>query len=218
MSARRAPAPEERRRDAERSRRRILRAALAEFSRQGYKGARVAAIARQAGVNTQLISYYFGGKQGLFDAVQEAWERTEQDIGSRERAYPEVIADYVPTTEDRRDFSRLLALRALQSESGTAAETEGMRDALADLLRRQEQGEIDPALDADCLLLILVAAASAPAVYASVAEAIGASGESADARAERHAAVLAEIVSRLAPKADAFDAHAGPNALTDPSR
>jgi AcrR family transcriptional regulator len=198
MSARRAPEPEERQRDAERTRRRILRAALTEFSRQGYQGARVAAIAREAGVNSQLISYYFGGKRGLFDAVQQAWDRTEQEMGAREHTYPEVIGGYVPTTEDRRDYSRLLALRALQGDSDR--ELEGMRQALADLRRRQDQGEIDPALDADCLLLALVAAASAPAVYASLAEALDDTGGSADDRAERYAAVLAEVVSRLSPR------------------
>ena len=35
-------------------------------ARQGLAGARVNDIADRAGVNKQLISYYFGGKEGLF--------------------------------------------------------------------------------------------------------------------------------------------------------
>ena len=76
---RRAPAGAERQRDADRSRRALLDAALEEFSLRGFAGARVADIARRAGVNKQLINYYFGSKEGLYLALQRAWlEREEQ--------------------------------------------------------------------------------------------------------------------------------------------
>jgi hypothetical protein len=48
---RRAPSGPERQRDADRSRRALLDAALEEFSLRGFAGARVADIARRAGVN-----------------------------------------------------------------------------------------------------------------------------------------------------------------------
>lgn len=48
---------------------RIISAAGEEFSRHGFDGARVARIARQAGVNKQLLFYYFHSKRGLFSAV-----------------------------------------------------------------------------------------------------------------------------------------------------
>ena len=38
---------------------------IAEFSAKGFAGARVSEIAARAGVNQQLIAYYFDGKQGL---------------------------------------------------------------------------------------------------------------------------------------------------------
>lgn len=47
----------------------IFSAALAEFSEHGYAGARVARIAQRAGVNKQLIFYYFGSKAGLYEQV-----------------------------------------------------------------------------------------------------------------------------------------------------
>src|SRR4051794_30357270 len=61
-----------RQRNPERSRERILAAALEEFSERGFAGARVDAIARRAGLNKQLISHHFGGKQALYDAVMRA--------------------------------------------------------------------------------------------------------------------------------------------------
>jgi len=48
---------------------RIVAAAGEEFSRYGFDGARIARIARRAGVNKQLLFYYFHSKRGLFSAV-----------------------------------------------------------------------------------------------------------------------------------------------------
>src|SRR4029079_7171127 len=67
-------------RDRERTRRALLDAALAEFSEEGFAGARVSAIATRAGVNKQLISYYFGGKQGLRDALVAEWLRAADEV------------------------------------------------------------------------------------------------------------------------------------------
>lgn len=50
----------------------ILAAAREEFGRHGFAGGRVDRIARRAGVNKQLIFYYFGSKQGLYRSVLEA--------------------------------------------------------------------------------------------------------------------------------------------------
>src|SRR2546430_14426564 len=48
---------------------RLIAAAREEFSRRGFDGARVEQIARRAGVNKQLLFYYFHSKRGLFTAV-----------------------------------------------------------------------------------------------------------------------------------------------------
>ena len=48
---------------------RIVQAAREEFSRRGFAGARVDQIARRAGVNKQLLFYYYHSKRGLFQAV-----------------------------------------------------------------------------------------------------------------------------------------------------
>lgn len=48
---------------------RIVAAAREEFARRGFAGARVDQIARHAGVNKQLLFYYYHSKRGLFQAV-----------------------------------------------------------------------------------------------------------------------------------------------------
>jgi AcrR family transcriptional regulator len=67
----RATATEARPRDADRSQKDILDAALAEFAEHGLGGARMDRIAERAGVNKRLIYYYFESKESLFLAVLE---------------------------------------------------------------------------------------------------------------------------------------------------
>jgi AcrR family transcriptional regulator len=63
-------------RDPERTRARILKAAVAEFSTRGFSGARTARIAKKARVNVRMLYHYFGGKDDLYVAVLEsAYER-----------------------------------------------------------------------------------------------------------------------------------------------
>jgi AcrR family transcriptional regulator len=59
-------------RNPERTRGRILEAATGEFARYGLGGARVDRIARRAGANKRMLYYYFGGKEDLFLAALEA--------------------------------------------------------------------------------------------------------------------------------------------------
>src|SRR5579872_5467520 len=56
-------------RNAEQTRGTILRAAIAEFSREGVAGARTDKIARAARVNKALLYYYFKDKRALYEAV-----------------------------------------------------------------------------------------------------------------------------------------------------
>jgi len=55
---------------------RIVAAAREEFARRGLDGARVERIVRRAGVNKQLVFYYFHSKRGLYQIVlaQAAFE------------------------------------------------------------------------------------------------------------------------------------------------
>ena len=60
---------------------RISVAAREEFARRGYSGARVEQIARRAGVNKQLLFYYYHSKRGLFQAVlSQAAGELEQSL------------------------------------------------------------------------------------------------------------------------------------------
>ena len=56
-------------RNPERTRGRILSAALQEFAANGFAGARVDAIARRAAINKRMLYHYFGNKEHLFREV-----------------------------------------------------------------------------------------------------------------------------------------------------
>jgi TetR/AcrR family transcriptional regulator len=58
-------------RRADQTRKRILHAAVREFSEHGLSGARTDAIAESAGANKALLYYYFKSKSGLYAAAIE---------------------------------------------------------------------------------------------------------------------------------------------------
>lgn len=59
-------------RDPERTRERILRAAVAEFAAKSLGGARVDAIAARARANKRMLYHYFGNKEALYLAALES--------------------------------------------------------------------------------------------------------------------------------------------------
>jgi|SRR5882724_10962631 len=90
----------------EESRAAILKAAIAEFSREGVAGARTDAIARSAKVNKALLYYYFKDKDSLHGAVldevfgglsQVVGEALSRDLPPREKllAYAGAHFDYI---------------------------------------------------------------------------------------------------------------------------
>jgi TetR/AcrR family transcriptional regulator len=73
---------ETRKRDPEKRKRDLLQAARQEFSKHGLSGARVDDIVNRAGVNKQLMYYYFGDKETLYEKVLE---QAYTDIRSGEK-------------------------------------------------------------------------------------------------------------------------------------
>jgi AcrR family transcriptional regulator len=64
-------APTVRDADLEEVKVRLLRLAAQEFAHRGFAGARLEAIAVEAGITRAMIYYYFGGREGLYKAVLE---------------------------------------------------------------------------------------------------------------------------------------------------
>jgi AcrR family transcriptional regulator len=68
---------------AQRTIKRILTAATLNFARYGFDGARMDAIAKEAGVNKATIYYHIGGKKALYAAVlHEAFSERASQMAS----------------------------------------------------------------------------------------------------------------------------------------
>lgn len=55
---------------------RILQAAKKLFAQQGFNATTVRQICEEAGANVSLVSYYFGGKDKVFEALFKEYFRT----------------------------------------------------------------------------------------------------------------------------------------------
>jgi len=128
------PALQTPRRDASVARAALIAAAVAEFARKGFAGARVDEIAAAAGVNKQLVYHYFDSKQGLYlvalESVYAEIREKEQklSLGALEpmeamvqlvgfsfdylAEHPEFIA--LLTDENRSQGSHIMASERLQ--------------------------------------------------------------------------------------------------------
>lgn len=192
---RRAPAPGERQRDAERTKTRILDAAVAEFSAHGFAGARVSAIARRAGVNQQLIAYYFDSKEGLYREIGRRWRAHETARFPPDEEFGELIKRYVRASLDPRLGGRLLAWEGLQDTGEDDPERDARLRQEVELVRqRQEAGELDDTLDPAALVLISMSAANALAVYPQLARALF--GREGSAVADHYAEQLARLFGK----------------------
>jgi TetR/AcrR family transcriptional regulator len=90
-------------RNATKTRQSILDAGLRLFAERGFAGATIEQIARRAGVNKALVSYYFGSKRGLQDAIHaEAFRHLEPRLLELRRST-------APAEERLREFIDTLA-------------------------------------------------------------------------------------------------------------
>ncbi len=192
---RRSPVPGERIRDAETSRRGLLAAALEEFAARGYAGARVQDIADRAGVNKQLINYYFGGKEGLYRGVQKMWE---PPVESADPDLPlgDLAVRYLRSTLADPRLIRLLLWRGLGGDEDDAPPS-SRGFGLEGMTRRKERGEIPADLDPRAVMLILLGAVSIPVCMPERVETITGmkpdSAEFADFYAEQLRAIVGHL-------------------------
>ncbi|WP_428249995.1 TetR family transcriptional regulator [Ferrovibrio sp.] len=91
-------------RDAARTRQQILDAAIEEFSRHGFSGARVDAIVARAKCNMRMIYHHFRDKEGLYvaalEAVYEEIRTAEQQLDLEHMKPAEAMQRLVEFTVD----------------------------------------------------------------------------------------------------------------------
>ena len=162
----------DRQRDAERTRQRILDAALAEFADKGYAGARVRSIASRAGVNSQLISYYFGGKEGLYQEILRRWHRREADIEEQDLSLGDTVVAYLEAGFEQPELTRMFIWDGLTGTPSLDDEVvpDGEAPEIVALRERQAVGEIADDIDPAYLLVALMGAVTTPVTMPKIIE------------------------------------------------
>jgi AcrR family transcriptional regulator len=195
-ASRRAPAPGERQRDPERTKARILDAAVEEFSAKGYAGARVSEIAARAGVNQQLIAYYFDSKEGLYRELGRRWRAHEASEFPDDMPFVEMIKQYVRASAG--PGGRLLAWQGLadtgEDDPDADERNARLRHEVEVIRARQQAGELDDRYDPAVLAFVSMSAANAFAVYPHIARGLFGEDVQSAELVERYAEQLAELL------------------------
>ena len=150
---------------------RILDAAMREFAKHGFAGARVERIVSRADVSPRSLYYHFGSKRGLYDAVRERL-RSQHFNDFVRGVTDEPLADRllaninVAMTPRWQQWARMLMWEALDGGADNSPYPEDTvpGDLLA-IRAAQERGEIDPELDPHVLTLAFIAITFWPAMF-----------------------------------------------------
>ena len=197
-SPRRAPAPGQRQVDADRTRAALLDAALEEFAAKGFAGTRVRDIAQRAGVSKDLVAYHFGGKDGLYLAVQQAWlDREDGFADPAAMPLADLVARYLhDALADPRPM-RLLAWRGLASPDDSPPDGSPPAEDLSGTRARQQRGEFPADIDPAVLRLVLLAAVAAPVVFPGYARKLFGTAPGDPEFETRYASGLRRLIAHL---------------------
>lgn len=115
----------------------LLDAAQQVMLAEGYAGATTRRVASEAGVNSALVSYYFGSLDGMFVALfrrgaERSFERLGQALGSSQPLW-----GFWDLIHDRSNASSTMEFIAL------ANHREQIRDEIADYSRRFRRAQLD---------------------------------------------------------------------------
>ena len=157
-------------RNPQRSRERILAAALKEFAVKGFAGARVDFIARRAAINKRMLYHYFGNKQHLFREVLRLKMAERQAWAENLSGDPaESLSFWFEAACKDRDWVRLLEWEALQGDAEMVIDEEQRQAATARGLerirQRQARGQISAEFDPRHVMLTMRSLTMFPAAF-----------------------------------------------------
>jgi len=147
-----------RNRNPERTREKILSAALAEFAANGFAGARVDVIARRAAINKRMLYHDFGNKEDLFREVLRRKIAERQKWGEGLSGDPsETLPFWFEAACKDADWIRLLEWEALQGDSDKVIDEKQRQEfanvGLNRIKQRQARGLVSKAFDPRFVML-----------------------------------------------------------------
>jgi len=153
------------------------------------------------------VSYYFGGKAGLYQALQRRWRETSANLNRPELPLDEVMVSFLRESLANPAWSRLLVwdnmAEADAGAGGSAVNnTDVMQWMVADIRRRQAGGELAADLDPAHAALALFAMGAAPIVLPQVARSVTGLDPTSPGFLRAYAELLSRLVRRLRASPD----------------
>ncbi|HVW17754.1 MAG TPA: TetR family transcriptional regulator [Solirubrobacteraceae bacterium] len=186
---------------------RILAAATRQFAAKGLAGARVDEIAREAGVNKQLIYHYFGGKLELYNEVLGRLVESSQPKREAEAACDTLAEKMELLTRlgmhpNSALWQRLLGWEALETDPAGGIVREEDRRAtwerhVESVRAAQAAGEVDPSLDPELVAVAVVSMAVLPFMLPQVVKFMTGRLPTDEAFLEPYESLVGELVARL---------------------
>jgi AcrR family transcriptional regulator len=160
------------------------------------RGTRVQDIADRAGVNKQLISYHFGGKEGLYREIGRRWLEREAELNDPGVPLEELWLRYLRDAQADPRGGRLNVWRGLTEDLSEIPDDQ--REDLSDLRRRQAAGELAGDLEPEAVMMLMMAMVTMPAVMPHMVRTVyGLSPDSPEFQ-DRYADQLRRIARHLA--------------------
>jgi AcrR family transcriptional regulator len=192
-------------RHPQRTRERILAAALKEFSTKGLAGSRVDSIARHARVNKRMLYHYFGNKDVLFREIMRrkleervAWAAASpDDPGETLRFWFKLACEDV-------DWVRLIEWEALAVGDGPVLSEAERRRAFGTGVEKvralQAKGRLPRDLDSRHLLLALMGLTTFPLAFPQVTRLVTGMSPRSSSFQKRRADFLGRFAAWLNPE------------------
>jgi AcrR family transcriptional regulator len=191
-------------RNPERSRERILAAALKEFADKGFAGARVDCIARRAAINKRMLYHYFGNKENLFREVLRLKMAERQALAETLSGDPaESLAFWFEAACRDKDWVRLLEWEALQEADGKLIDEKKRRAATARgierIRQRQARGQISAEFDPRHVMLTMRSLTMFPSAFPQMTRLITGESVSDPKFQKERAEFLRQFAAALRP-------------------
>lgn len=194
-------------RNPQRTRQRILAAALKEFAAKGFHGARVDLIASRANINKRMLYHYFGDKEALFKAVLRHKIAERRNWAEHLPADPaERLPFWFSTLCNDADWVRLLEWEALQNNSDKVIdESERKTNSenwLKRLHERQMNGELSDEFDPRHVALAMQSLTMFPVAFPQLTRLLMGKSVSDSKFQKAHAEFLKQFAEAFRPHSE----------------
>ncbi len=163
-------------RDGKATRKRIVRAALKEFTDKGYEATTISRIAKRARVSKQLLSHHFPTKERLFQEVHDLRFRDANVVEALPSNPADLIAERFRLRAKDVDYVRFLTWEAASGPGskvpGRDARLRRIIDKGSAIRELQARGEVPRYLDHRLIQLAVTSLATYPLAFGQITQLI----------------------------------------------